>query len=154
MERFQSPYVHFCYDTGHDLGLAWDTEYFNRYLPAYKDRLAALHIHDSIKGFDMHMAPFDGAIDWEQVAKDLAATTYGRKKLCAEPGGVIHAIKPGKTAAELREVYKDFAIIDDERLVKFHDGYYTVYEDCSVEEILERYLNGLKRIAKMIAQHI
>ena len=61
----------------------------------------------------MHMAPFDGAIDWEQIAKDLAATAYGREKLCVEPGGVVHALKPGKTAAQLRETYKDFAIIDD-----------------------------------------
>lgn len=112
-----------------------------------------LHIHDSIKGFDMHMAPFDGAIDWERVAKDLAATAYGRQKLCAEAGGYICAKKPGKTAAELRETYKDFAIIDDKRLVKFYDGYYTVYEDCSVEEILERYLNGMKRISEMIERN-
>ena len=150
MDRFRGPNVRFCYDSGHDLGMAWDTEYFYRYLPDYGDRLAAVHIHDSIKGFDMHMAPFDGAIDWERVAKDLAATQYGRQKLCAEIGGRVCAQKPGKTAAELRQTYKDFAIIDDESLVKFHDGYYTVYDSLSPEEILERYLNGLKKIAKMI----
>ena len=154
MDRFQSPNVRFCYDSGHDLGMAWDTPYLNQYLPAYGDRLAALHLHDSIKGFDMHMAPFDGAIDWQRVAKDLAATEYGRRKLCAEPGGVIHPQKPGKTAAQLRETYKDFAIIDDERLVKFFDGYYTVYEDLSPEEILDRYLQGMKRIAAMIEANV
>ena len=150
MERFQSPNVRFCYDSGHDLGMGWNTEYLYQYLPTYKDRLAAVHIHDSIKGFDMHMAPFDGAIDWERVAKDLAATQYGRQKLCAEIGGRVCARKPGKTAAQLREIYRDFAILDDERLVRFYDGYYTVYDNLPAEEILERYLNGLKRIAKMI----
>lgn len=154
MDHCESPYVRFCYDSGHDLGLAWDTEYFNQYLPTYGHRLNALHIHDSIKGFDMHMAPFDGAIDWERVAKDLAATEYGRQKLCGEPGGLIDSKKPGKTAAQLRETYKDFAIIDDERLVKFYDGRYTVYADCSPEEILDRYLQGLKRLAGMIEANV
>ena len=46
--------------------------------------------------------------------------------------------------AQLRETYKDFAIIDDERLVKFFDGYYTVYEDLSPEEILTG-ISGLEK---------
>lgn len=154
MDHFKSPNVHFCYDSGHDLGMSWGTDYLYRYLPTYGDRLAALHIHDSIKGEDMHMAPFDGAIDWERIAKDLAATKYGRQKLCAEPGGLIRAKKPGKTAAELRETYKDFAIVDDESLVKFYDGYFTVYEGLSSEEILERYLSSLKRISEMIQRYV
>lgn len=148
MDHFKSPNVRFCYDSGHDLGMGWNTEYLYRYLPTYGDRLAAVHIHDSIKGFDMHMAPFDGAIDWDTVAAQLARTEYCRQKLCAEIGGRIHSKKPGKTAAELREIYKDFAIVDDENLVRFYDGYYTVYDGLSPEELLERYLAGLKKIAE------
>ena len=150
MDSFKSPNVRYCYDSGHDLGMGHGTEYLYDYLPRYGDRLGAVHIHDSIKGFDLHVIPFDGAIDWDLVAKQLAQTEYAKQKLCAEPGGMIHAIKEGKTAEELRNTYADMAIAGDESLVRFYDGYYTVYEDLSVEEYLERYLNSMKKLARLI----
>lgn len=150
MDRFKSPNVHYCYDSGHDLGMAYDTEYLYDFLNRYGDRLNALHIHDSIKGFDLHVMPFDGAIDWDLVTKDLAKTKYGTQKLCAEPGGKIHAIKEGKTAEELRATYADMAIANDESLVRFYDGYYTVYEDFTLEQYLDRYLQSMKKLAAMI----
>ncbi|MBQ6824692.1 MAG: sugar phosphate isomerase/epimerase [Clostridia bacterium] len=150
MERLKSPYVHYCYDSGHEIGMATDTPYFDRYLKQYGNRLGALHLHDSIPGFDLHVAPFDGAIDWERVAADLKKTDYGRKKLCVEPGGRINAKKDGKTAAELHRTYAAMAIAENPDLVRFYDGYYTVYEALDLEEILDRYLQGLKRLAAMI----
>lgn len=150
MDRFKSPNVYFCYDSGHDIGMAHNTKYYNKFLSSYGDRLGAVHIHDSIKDFDLHVIPFDGAIDWDFVSKELAKTKYGAEKLCAEPGGLIHAIKEGKTADELRATYADMAIANDESLVRFYDGYYTVYEELSMEEYLERYLKGLKKLGAMI----
>ncbi len=150
MKRLQSKNVRYCYDSGHDIGMATGTEYFGTYLKDYGDRLGALHIHDSIPGFDLHLAPFDGAIDWESVAAKLAETAYGKQKLCAEPGGRICAKKEGKTASELSETYAKMAIANDENLARFYDGYYTVYEKLSFEEILARYMNGMKKVAKMI----
>ena len=150
MKRLQSPNVRYCYDSGHDIGMATGTEFFGTYLKNYGDRLGALHIHDSIPGFDLHVAPFDGAIDWLKIAAELAQTAYGREKLCLEPGGRICAKKEGKTAAELSATYAAMAIAEDKSLVRFYDGCYTVYEQLDFEQILRRYYDGLVRIAEMI----
>ncbi len=150
MDSFKGSNVKYCYDSGHDLGMGYGTEFLYDYLPRYGDRLGAVHIHDSIKGFDLHVIPFDGAINWDLITKQLAKTEYAKQKLCAEPGGLIHAIKEGKTAEELRATYADMAIANDESLVRFYDGYYTAYEDLTVEEYLERYLKALKKLAAMI----
>lgn len=150
MERLQSPYIRYCYDSGHEIGMATDTPYFDRYLKQYGDRLGALHLHDSIPGFDLHVAPFDGALDWERVAAALKETAYGSQKLCAEPGGRINAKKEGKTAEELRRTYGAMAIAENPDLVRFYDGYYTVYENLSFEEIALRYLDGMKKLNTMI----
>ena len=150
MDHFKSPNVHYCYDSGHDLGMGYGTEFLYDYLNRFGDRLGAVHIHDSIKGFDLHVIPFDGAIDWDIVTRDLAKTKYASQKLCAEPGGKIYAIKEGKTAEELRATYADMAIASDESLVRFYDGYYTVYEDFTLEQYLNRYLQSMKKLAAMI----
>ncbi len=149
LDHFKDENVRFCYDTGHDLGMAVDTEYFNNYLPRYGDRLGAIHLHDTIPGFDMHSAPFDGAIDWQTIAGQLAQTDYAKEKLCLEPGGRIHALKEGRTAEELRDCYREMAIAKTS-LMQFYDGYYTAYAELSFEQLLERYLAGMKRVAALI----
>ena len=40
------------------------------------NRLSALHIHDNDLKNDNHSIPFDGSIDFEEVAKDLADSKY------------------------------------------------------------------------------
>ena len=70
--------VGFCYDSGHE-------ECYNRgerMLSHYGDRLLVTHINDNlgVKDFsgeityldDLHLLPFDGIIDWEQVASELS----------------------------------------------------------------------------------
>ncbi|MBQ8894361.1 MAG: sugar phosphate isomerase/epimerase [Clostridia bacterium] len=150
LDHIKSPYVRYCYDSGHEMGMAYGTPEFGTYLKRYGDRLGALHLHDSIAGFDLHVAPFDGALDWERVAAELRQTAYAQEKLCVEPGGRIHAKKEGKTAGELRATYAAMAIATDESLARFYDGYYTVYESLDLEQILDRYLQGLKKLGKMI----
>lgn len=64
----------FCWDVGHE-------ECFTcgrRYMPLFGDRLAALHIHDNHKEFnrDEHMLPFDGKIDYDRVASEIAERKY------------------------------------------------------------------------------
>ncbi len=118
----------------------------------YGDRLGAVHLHDSFPGFDMHVAPFDGAIDWQVVAKQLSQTAYAREKLSLEPGGKINAKKEGKTAAELRAQYAPMALADTP-LMQFYDGYYTAYESLTFEELLERYFDGLKRVGNLIISY-
>ena len=61
-EKFPSPNVGFCYDIGHEnLNLHQDC------LEAYGDRLFALHINDNFAdGYDAHVLPFDGTINWDE----------------------------------------------------------------------------------------
>jgi len=66
-ERFQSPYVGFCYDSGHENYLHPDKDC----LSLYGDRLFALHINDNFGDGDAHVLPFDGTIDWEDKMRKL-----------------------------------------------------------------------------------
>ncbi len=64
----------FCWDNGHEYCSTPGV----KYIDLYGDRLAALHIHDNRCGFDTddHFLPFDGAIDMEEIAKDLVKSGY------------------------------------------------------------------------------
>ena len=60
----------FCWDVGHE-------ECFTngrRYMPLFGDRLSALHLHDNHREFNMdeHMLPFDGRLDYDYVAEQIA----------------------------------------------------------------------------------
>lgn len=59
-------------------GVCWDTGHANisgyrqsEQLKTIGDRLEALHIHDNDGIKDSHMLPFDGEVDWEDVANGL-----------------------------------------------------------------------------------
>lgn len=69
MERY--PHVGFCLDTAHEDAF---TPGF-RYMPLWGDRLVATHLSDNeyVCDKDMHMLPFDGHIDFEQTAREIAA---------------------------------------------------------------------------------
>lgn len=72
MERF--PTAGFCWDTGHEHCFTEGIEF----LPRFGKRLAVLHVHDNrcLADRDEHLLPFDGAIDFEKVARQIAATDY------------------------------------------------------------------------------
>lgn len=64
-ENFPSPYVGFCYDSGHENIVRYYTknpEY--DCLSLYSDKLFALHINDNYGDGDTHAIPFNGTIDW------------------------------------------------------------------------------------------
>lgn len=86
MEKF--PECGFCWDNGHQACCTPDVQY----LKLYGHRLAALHIQDNRAELDTddHLLPFDGNIDFTQVAADLAASGY-RGTLMLEVGKVAHA---------------------------------------------------------------
>lgn len=75
-------HVGFCWDTGHELC-------YNRsrnLMADYGDRLIATHLNDNlgVRDFegkityidDLHLLPFDGIHDWNEVAKRLAASPF------------------------------------------------------------------------------
>ena len=64
----------FCWDTGHEACFTPGWEY----MPFFGKKLAALHVHDNTAEFDKdyHMLPFDGKIDFDRVARQIAASPF------------------------------------------------------------------------------
>jgi len=150
LDHIKSPYVRYCYDCGHEIGFEPEADYMGK----YADRLAAVHLHDTRLGSDLHIAPMEGVGDWDAIAEKLASSPYSREKICGEPGGRIHSKKEGKSAAEIREMLSSLKIVDDESLVKIWDGGYSVYADLSFEEILIHQKKALEALSKKIRKNI
>lgn len=72
MEHY--PEAVFCWDTGHEGCFTKGLEY----MPLFGNRLSELHINDNMKNYneDLHMLPYDGKIDFEKVAQQIAVTDY------------------------------------------------------------------------------
>ncbi len=114
-EDIKNPYFKFCYDSGHCHAFNGDQEY----ITMYSDRLVALHLHDNLgsnpqkrdlKGFiyeneslDMHTLNKYGNIDWENIAKQLAAI----KQPINLDYEMLMIYRKGETAKDvLKEVYQ------------------------------------------------
>ena len=83
MEEFKgNDTVGFCLDTGHEMCYSYGEDHLKK----YGDRLIATHFNDSLgksrEGTpltwhdDIHLLPFDGIIDWKEVANRLNACGY------------------------------------------------------------------------------
>ena len=70
--RYEPEYVGLCYDSGHgNLGyMDLDS------LETYKDRLRSIHLHDNDGQGDLHRLMFTGTVDWERLARIIAASSY------------------------------------------------------------------------------
>ncbi|MBQ6541030.1 MAG: sugar phosphate isomerase/epimerase [Lachnospiraceae bacterium] len=62
----------FCFDTGHALVGGVDCKDFLTFMG---DRITCLHVHDN-DGRDVHMAPFEGLLDWERFLEGLAEIRF------------------------------------------------------------------------------
>ena len=72
---YDPAYVGLCYDVGHGnfgggKGLIS--------LEQYKDRLIAIHLHDNDETDDMHDVPFTRTVDWDRLARIVAASSYDK----------------------------------------------------------------------------
>ena len=75
MERYaDSPAVGFCWDIGHEQCFAHGMEF----MPLFGDRLICTHIQDNRlqHNKDHHMIPFDGALDFERIMRDMRSVGY------------------------------------------------------------------------------
>lgn len=72
MERYKT--LRFCWDNGHEYGFTKGIRFMN----LFGDKLSALHIHDNRCRIntDDHLLPFDGKIDFEEVANNIAGSGY------------------------------------------------------------------------------
>lgn len=68
------PGAGFCWDCGHEACFTPDL----KFMPYFADKLVALHIHDNSCEYnvDNHVLPFDGKMDFDYVAKEIAASEY------------------------------------------------------------------------------
>lgn len=66
----QYPDAGFCWDVGHEGCFARGM----KYMPLFGNRISAVHIHDNhhMQNEDEHLIPFDGIIDYDEVASQLA----------------------------------------------------------------------------------
>lgn len=72
----QYPDAGFCFDTGHEACFTPGREY----MPLFGNRIAALHLHDNAAEYnaDDHLIPYDGRVDLERCARQLATSPYDR----------------------------------------------------------------------------
>ena len=61
-----------CYDAGH-CHIFYDDQFPYQ---EFKNRILAVHLHDNDKSDDLHLMPFDGTIDWENVVTGLKTANY------------------------------------------------------------------------------
>ncbi|MBR2018984.1 MAG: sugar phosphate isomerase/epimerase [Clostridia bacterium] len=68
------PEAVFCWDVGHEACFTGDRDY----MALFSKRIGALHLQDNLCEFnkDLHLIPYDGAIDMENAAKRLAQSDY------------------------------------------------------------------------------
>ncbi len=106
----------FCLDTGHEDAFTPGV----RHMLMWGDRLVATHISDNeyVCDEDMHMLPFDGHIDFEMTARELAQYGYD--------GTLMLEIKPGNhekyTGITINDYYRK-AAERARRLADMVEGY-------------------------------
>jgi sugar phosphate isomerase/epimerase len=70
----KSPYLKFCFDSGHANAFTCNIETFP--WEGYSDKLICLHLHDNNGLRDQHLLPFSGTINWEHLIKKLSFYHY------------------------------------------------------------------------------
>ena len=102
MEKYKIP--GFCWDIGHEYCFSKGI----KFMELFGDRLCALHIHDNrcVTDTDDHLLPFDGNIDFEEVAKAIAKSGYK---------GTVMLELNRFALVEGKKIYED---LDDEEYIK------------------------------------
>lgn len=151
MERLKDhPAVRFTYDSGHRNEFAREHDL----LGTFGDRLAALHIDDNDGEFDLHLMPFDGNVDWERDAAQLAKTEFARQRICAETSfGAVKKIE-GLTDDEIRARIATLPISSEPELYRIENGAMISYTSLSYADYMIRLHARLKKLAEMIEKYI
>lgn len=94
MERVHSPAKKYCYDCGHENLYYKNDGVLERYSPL----LVAIHLHDNAGDHDTHLLPFTAGIDFDRVAKRLAAVRFPENPYAIQPAAASPC-KPATLAA-------------------------------------------------------
>ena len=93
------PDAKFCWDCGHEYSRLAD----EKPMPLFRDKLAALHVHDNFITSDDHLIPFTGKVDFDYVGKELAQSQFN--------GTLMLEILYGRNEKYSNEPsYRDFAL--------------------------------------------
>lgn len=68
LKTFDSDFVGFCYDSGHENCYHRDADCLSQ----YGNRLFAIHLDDNFGDHDTHLLPFDGNADWNRIKDSLS----------------------------------------------------------------------------------
>lgn len=74
LNEYDSNALGLCYDSGHGHIDGRGLENLER----VKERLIAIHLHDNDGKDDQHKIPFTGTVDWERLARLIAASPYNK----------------------------------------------------------------------------
>ncbi len=72
IDNIDNDNVGICLDSGH-YHVHFDDD-FN--FAKFKGRIFAVHLHDNDKSDDLHLIPFDGTLDWDDLVKKLKDSNY------------------------------------------------------------------------------
>ena len=110
--------VGICYDPGHGNidGGGLD------FAEAVKDRLIAFHLNDNDSSADQHRLIFSGTVDWDRLAKIIAASAYDKEYMTIElvmpkePGNIYAGDEAGFLAQAMEGGLKFHNMVADARL--------------------------------------
>jgi sugar phosphate isomerase/epimerase len=74
LNEYDADALGLCYDSGHGNVDGRGLENLEK----VRDRLIALHLHDNDGADDQHNLPFTGTVDWERLARIIAASPYDK----------------------------------------------------------------------------
>ena len=72
LENIKDENVGICFDAGH-YHVHFNDEFNFEF---FKDRIFAVHLHDNDKSDDLHLLPYDGTINWQDVMTKLKESNY------------------------------------------------------------------------------
>lgn len=144
------PAIRFTFDSGHRNEFAPH----NDLLAHFGHMLAVTHIDDNDGKYDLHLMPFDGNVDWERDARQLATTEFARQRICAETSFGAEKKLDGLTADEVRARVENLPIASEPELYEIGEGTFTSYGMLSYKQYMERLYARLKKLAQMIEANI
>lgn len=143
LERFVSPNVCFCFDSGHWNEFCPDADIYDR----FGHLMRVTHIDDNDGVRDLHIIPFDGCTDFARLAPALRR----QERLTFEVSGVLHKAV-GTTPDETRAGLRPLRIAGDDALVRVEPAGFTIYPAFTYEMYLRRLMDAAVHLRTMIAE--
>jgi len=142
VDRFDSPNVRFCFDSGHHNEFCPDSDVLYK----YNHLLAVTHINDNDGVHDHHVIPFDGNANFAKSAKGLKRI----ERLTFEVSGFRSKECKGSAEEIFNENFANMSFANNKRLLDVYDGGYKFYPALSYAEYLDRLMLSARKLSAMI----